>query len=92
MKVLLLNAPYPIPKMYGIKRSIPILMYKQLGIGYITAGLEKQGHEVRYLDCPALGMDTDEVIRFIRDEQPALVGISCFVHGRFLVYDLLKKM
>jgi len=46
MKVLLINAPHAIPKMYGLKKPISNLVYKQLGIGYIVAGLEAKDHRV----------------------------------------------
>jgi len=92
MKVLLINAPHAIPKMYGLKKPISNLVYKQLGIGYIVAGLEAKDHRVLYLDSQAKGMDIDDVISFVKKESPELVGIPCFILGRHQVYELVKQL
>jgi len=51
MKVLLINPPIEITKQKGEFISI----IAPLGIAYIAAVLEKKGHEVKILDCLALG-------------------------------------
>jgi len=93
MKVVLINAPHAIPKMYGLKKKpISTLVYKQLGIGYIAAGLELRGHDVVYLDSQARGMNAAEVLEFVQQESPGLVGIPCFVLGRAQVYELVRQI
>ncbi len=92
MKVLLINAPHAISNMYGVKRNINTLVYKQLGSGYIAAVLEKQGHDVLYLDSQARGMNTAEVLAYVQRESPGLVGISCYVLGRTKVYELVEQI
>ena len=92
MKVLLINAPYPISKMFGTKRPVPFLVNKNLGIGYIAAGLEMQGHSVTFMDCAALGIGIDEAVDNVQEYSPDAIGIPCFVSGRFLVYDLVRTI
>lgn len=69
-----------------------MLVYKHLGVGYIAAGLQEKGHAVTYLDCAALGIDIEQALDFVKQESPDLVGLSCFVHGRFMVYELTKRI
>lgn len=92
MKVLLINAPHAIQNMYGLKKHIPNLVYKQLGISYIAAGLEKKNHTVHYLDSQARQMSMSEVMAFIQQESPDLVGLPCYVLGRSQVYELVKQI
>ena len=92
MKVVLVDAPFDIPKIFGFKRPTKRLVYQPLGIGYLAAGLEQAGHQVSFIDCPALRLNIDEVLQKLEQESPDLVGIPCFVWGRSLVYELVKRI
>ena len=92
MKVVLINVPHLVSQIFGIKGRMPQLVQKHLGIGYIAAGLETKGHEVKYLDCSALGINIDQAMDYLQQESPDLIGIPCFVHGRFLVYEMVEKI
>ena len=90
MKVVLINAPYDIPKMFGFKQRNKRLVYQQLGIGYIAAGLEQSGHQVVFIDSQALQLDIAQTLSLLEQESPGLVGIPCFALGRFIAYELVK--
>ncbi|MCK5861628.1 MAG: radical SAM protein [Candidatus Hydrogenedentes bacterium] len=92
MKVLLINAPFDIPKMFGFKSRTKRLVYQQLGIGYIATGLEKAGHTVTFIDCQALQLNIEEAIVRLHQEAPDLVGIPCFIAGRFIAFELIKSI
>jgi len=72
-KILLINAPYV--DVYG-----PIKLaagrYFPLGLGYIAAVLRDNGFPVRLIDPEAQGQGIDKIINIIRDEAPAMIGIS----------------
>ncbi len=60
--------PESINKVQGI--------YPPLGIGYIAAVLEKNGHKVSILDSQALNLTTQETKEKIAKANPDLVGIT----------------
>ena len=54
MRILLLTHPMSFEeKLLGVYQTIP-----PLGITYIASSLEKDGHEVKILDCFAEGLHT----------------------------------
>lgn len=92
MKVVLINAPFDIPKMFGFRFKTKRMIHQPLGIGYLAAGLETKGHEVVFIDSQALSLDIDQTLLNIKAEKPGLIGISCFALGRFIVYELVRKI
>lgn len=47
-----------------------------LGIAYIAAVLERQGHNVKLIDAPAMQYDKEDLVNQARSFGPDLVGIS----------------
>ena len=80
MKVLLLHPPYPKEEIFrkSMKRVGAVL--PPLGLAYLASMLEKEGHEVKIIDGPALaaveGYGLEELARDLRDFKPKVVGIS----------------
>jgi anaerobic magnesium-protoporphyrin IX monomethyl ester cyclase len=48
-----------------------------LGLGYIQASLERDGHEVLFLDAPAMGLADRDVVERLRRFGPVLTGVTC---------------
>ena len=48
-----------------------------LGLAYVAAAAEQAGHEVRILDCQALGLTAEQVREEIKAFAPQVVGINC---------------
>jgi radical SAM superfamily enzyme YgiQ (UPF0313 family) len=48
-----------------------------LGLGYIQSALKREGHDVRFFDVPALGIDDDELVARLRGFAPTLTGVTC---------------
>ena len=72
MKILLIKPPALIPKDWtGLTGIVP-----PLGLAYVAAVLEQNGHEVKILDAVALNLTKTEVAREIKDFHPGLVGIT----------------
>lgn len=65
MNFLLVYPPYSYPK-----KAPPI------GLGYIAAVLEQEGHVVKILDMSVMGIDNSDLINEIKDTKPGVVGIS----------------
>jgi anaerobic magnesium-protoporphyrin IX monomethyl ester cyclase len=68
-KIILVNPPIP-PKTY-IHTTFPLI-----GLAYMAAILEKHGHEVTVIDCPALKFTHEDLKREIANLEPDVVGIS----------------
>ena len=80
MKVLLLHPPYPKDDIFrkSMKRVGAVL--PPLGLAYLASMLEKEGHEVKIVDGPALATVEDygfeELANDLRNFKPRVVGIS----------------
>jgi radical SAM superfamily enzyme YgiQ (UPF0313 family) len=68
-KVALVNPP-PLKGVFHHQLYVPI------GLAYLAAVVEKAGHELTVLDCPALGMDQEALKRKLEAFQPDLVGVT----------------
>ena len=68
-KVALVNPP-------TLKGVFHHQLYVPIGLAYLAAVLEKNGHEITVIDCPAMGMDQDELKRKLDAFQPDLVGVT----------------
>lgn len=80
MKVLLICPPYPKDKIFRKSMKNLGAVLPPLGIAYIAAMLEKDGHEVKIIDGPAwatvFGYGFEELEKDIKDFSPDVVGIS----------------
>lgn len=86
VRVLLIQPPYDLFD-DDERQAMP-----PLGLAYVAAVLEREGHEVRILDCVVEGfnslsphpdgrrrhgLDDDAITATITDYRPAVVGVSC---------------
>jgi anaerobic magnesium-protoporphyrin IX monomethyl ester cyclase len=68
-KVALVNPP-------TLKGVFHHQLFVPIGLAYLAAVLEKDGHEIAVIDCPALGMGQEELKRKLETFQPDLVGVT----------------
>ena len=68
-KITLINPPIPL-------KTYTHTQFPLIGIAYMAAVLEKNGHEVSVLDCPALKITHEDLKREITKLEPDIVGIS----------------
>src|SRR5512136_1668840 len=68
-KVALVNPP-------TLKGVFHHQLYVPIGLAYLAAVVEKAGHELAVIDCPALGMDQDALKKKLEDFQPDLVVVT----------------
>jgi hypothetical protein len=75
MKVLLIQPPSNfIEQAYGVKNKVDFGHTPPLGIGYIAAYLEQDGHNVAILDASAMQLDIAETLEQIGSFQPDVVA------------------
>lgn len=68
-KVALVNPP-------TLKGVFHHQLYVPIGLAYLAAVLEKNGHEITVIDCPALGMAQEELKQKLEAFQPDIVGVT----------------
>jgi len=74
MRVMLINPSVSPIEIYGKYRRLGAVI-PPLGLCYIAAVLEKNGYRVRILDANALRLSKAEILEYIRQFTPGLVGI-----------------
>lgn len=88
MKVL-----FVIPKnkfaFFGYRGVSPT--FPHLGVAYLIAMLQREGHEVRLFDDGA-GLMQEDLFRLIGDFKPELIGITIFTLSRNFAYELIEKI
>lgn len=77
MKILLINPPSEfLEQAYGVKQKVSFGHAPPLGLGYIAAYLEQDGHDVSILDASAHQMSIGQTLDAVADFGPELVGLS----------------
>ena len=69
MKIALVNPPYP-PHVHSHPPFIP------LGLAYLGAVAEREGHEVNVIDCQAERLTYDAFRQRISQGNPDVVGVT----------------
>jgi len=93
-KVLLINPPWVIGENKNLWKSVAS-SWPSLGLGYIAAVLERNGHQVHYIDCSAgqytVG-DMDKILDEYKDMD--FVGITAttpLINNGLAIAALIKK-
>ncbi len=89
LNVLLIN-----PSQKSVYGNIEPPDYPPLGLGYIAAVLEQAKHSVKILDIDAEKIGENELIAFLRDFKPKIVGFTAttptFYNAAFFA-EIVKK-
>lgn len=80
MRVLLINAPYPLAE-------FPIL---HLGLTYLAAVLENEGVEVQILDLLVTRYSPEKIERKIQEFRPQICGTSCVTMNYHMGSEILR--
>ncbi|MDP3789502.1 MAG: cobalamin B12-binding domain-containing protein, partial [Candidatus Omnitrophota bacterium] len=80
MRILLLNPPFKNGRFSRASRSPAITrsgtLYYPIWLAYAAGVLEKDGFEVKIVDCPAAGLSAPEAVKMAADFKPDLVVID----------------
>lgn len=91
MRVLLLNPPYEKDKIFRKSMTNVGAILPSLGLAYIAAILEKDGHSVKIIDGPALATvlrySFKDLEKDLKEFHPKVIGISGLTSQR----EFLKK-
>lgn len=90
MKVLLIYPPYTgIYGKYQPAAKVGVF-YPPMGLMYLAAVLEKEGHEIRILDLELEGFSTKEIVDYIKGFNPSVVGIGSVTPLHHIALKLFK--
>lgn len=78
MKIFLVNPPLTRQEAAGKMRRI-INLLPPLGIGYMAAVLEREGFQVKIIDCPPLNLTHSDLQAILKSEEPKLIGFTVTV-------------
>ena len=87
MKVILIN-----PFAHTAKGTNEATVYPPLGIAYIAALLEKNGHNCKIVDANILHIPPDDVFSLIKEEDPDMVCISINITTALVGTALAKRV
>jgi anaerobic magnesium-protoporphyrin IX monomethyl ester cyclase len=90
-KVTLINPPWVLEQHF--KRFENVASVQQpLGLGYLAAALERNGHEVSVIDAGALNYSYEQIIAEITQRAPDIIGITCVTPSYGKTLDLAMRM
>ena len=97
MRILMLNPPF-FPKFSRSSRSPAVTkggtIYFPLWLAYATGVLEKEGHEVRLVDAPAVPLSEKKVLEIVKEFNPKLVVLdtsTASIKNDVKVLEKIKK-
>lgn len=79
MKILLVTPPFSEKERYG-KLSAVGTLYPPLGLAYIAAVAEKEGHVVKVVESEAVGWSYEDIYAEAEDFNPDIVGMPTFLN------------
>lgn len=75
MRICLVNPPLTRKEAAG-KMTRIINLLPPLGIGYIASLLEREGFQVKIIDCPPLNLTHADLRRLLKAERPDIIGFT----------------
>jgi len=63
-----------------------------LGLSYIAAVLEENGHEVEIIDAVIENLNWNDFEKRMKKSNPDIIGITCDTNSRFRVYESAKRL
>lgn len=91
MKILLINPPNNLNRVLG-NAKVFIGAFEPMGLLYIAAILENNGHEVKVLDAFLENYDLKQIGDIIKEYRPEVVGITCLTSTGSLTYEIGKMI
>jgi anaerobic magnesium-protoporphyrin IX monomethyl ester cyclase len=93
LRVTFINPPWAL-KQHFTKFENVASVQQPLGLAYLAAALEKNGHEVRVIDAGVLNYGYEQITAEIRLHHPDIIGVTCVTPSYRKTLDLamaLKK-
>lgn len=83
--------PNSLAERYG-KLQVIGTVYPSLGLAAIGAVAEEGGHEVKLIDCEAIGLTYDDLEKEIRAYQPQMIGLQTFCNTIQRTLEIARRV
>jgi anaerobic magnesium-protoporphyrin IX monomethyl ester cyclase len=90
-RITLINPPWELHKHFN-RFETAASVQQPLGLAYLAAGLEANGHEVKVIDAGVLNYDYHKIISEIELHEADLIGITCVTPNYVRTLDLAKNL
>jgi len=89
LKICLIDPPVLPEDLVGMTRSMKsvVNVIPALGLAYLAGALEKEGYEVKIIDC-SLGISYSKLMESLMEDKPDIVGIT----GTTPAFESMKKV
>jgi anaerobic magnesium-protoporphyrin IX monomethyl ester cyclase len=88
MRVTLIHCDYDIPELLK-DLAMPGL---PLGVGYVAAVAEREGHKVTVIDAYGEGLNRERSVDRILESQPDVLGLSCVTASVYYGMDVARMV
>src|SRR3989344_7846188 len=92
MKILLVFPPLSLNDRYSKNVGNVGGHMPPLGLCYMAAVLEREGHVIRIMDCPANSYTIVDILSEVNMFKPELVGLACVTHLINVVSEITRKI
>ncbi len=92
MKVVFVFPPYNVSASWGSGRRMREGVLPPLGVGYLAASIEAEGHRAMLVDAAAEALSIAETAEAVLAHQPDLVGITSLTHHAIAAYDVAASL
>jgi len=93
MKIILINPPWIVHGKKNVWRNVASIM-PPLGIAWLGAVLEKEGHKVKILDAHAMHMSIRQIGQWLRENAPfdivGITGTTPLIQNVYEISSLIK--
>jgi len=91
MKLLLVTPPTTLKERYGKLSGIGT-SYPSLGLAYLAAYAEKNGHEVKVIDAEAEDLNYEDINKIALEFSPDLVGMQTYCTNLKKIYKVAENL
>jgi len=94
MRITLINPPLSQNTIQRLGPIVQSLFYNSppLGLCYLAAVLEKEGHEVNIIDAALENLSNERTIKRVIIFSPEIIGITTFTVSIYSSYELARKI
>lgn len=86
LKFVLVNPPAPHIEAF----SVVGIKVPPLGLAYLASVLERDGHDAKIIDAPALELSTSQIKNELDKEQPEIIGVTATTPTVYNAFEVIR--
>ncbi|HNX80767.1 MAG TPA: radical SAM protein [Candidatus Omnitrophota bacterium] len=96
MDICFIYPPVSVRERYGLRKLGKVGGHlPPLGLAYLAAVCRTKGYHVSIIDAPAIDASHQDILAFLREEQPAVVGLSAVTvvfHRAVILAEAIRRL